>query len=110
VALAYKVTIFASINGLQFLTTICIYAHSPQQEHTLHAHTPAHTGEQWVSDVSIIHPGAATSRAAAAQTDGSAAARRDVEKTSQYRGYGAGCYHFVPLKVERPMAAWGNPS
>jgi hypothetical protein len=33
-------------------------------------------GEQWVGDVSIIHPGAATYRAAAAQTDGSSAARR----------------------------------
>jgi hypothetical protein len=57
-------------------------------------------GEQWVGDVSIIHPGAATYRAAAAQTDGSAAARRDVEKTSHYRRYGAGCYHVVPLTVE----------
>jgi hypothetical protein len=57
-------------------------------------------GEQWVGGVSIIHPRAATYCAAAAQTDGSAAARRDVEKTSQYQRYGAGCYHFVPLTVE----------
>jgi hypothetical protein len=35
-----------------------------------------------------------------AQTDGGAAARRDVEKTSQYRRFGPGCYHFVPLTVE----------
>jgi hypothetical protein len=32
-------------------------------------------GEKWIGDVSITHPGAATYRAAAAQTDGSAAAR-----------------------------------
>jgi hypothetical protein len=57
-------------------------------------------GEQWVGDVSIIHPGAATYRAATAQTDGGAAARRGVEKTSQYWRYGPGCYHVVPLTVE----------
>jgi hypothetical protein len=36
----------------------------------------------------------------AAQTDGAAAARRDAEKTTQYRGHGPGCYHFVPMTVE----------
>jgi hypothetical protein len=56
-------------------------------------------GEQCIGNVSIMHPGAATYRTAAAQTDGGAAARRDVDKTSQYGGYGPGCYHFVPLTV-----------
>jgi hypothetical protein len=66
-------------------------------------------GEQWVGDVSIIQPGAATHRAAAAQTDGSAAARRDLEKTSQYRRYGPGCYHFVPRRAHLPAPASAEP-
>jgi hypothetical protein len=40
-------------------------------------------GDQWIGDVSIIddiHPGVATYRAAAAQTDGGAAAHRDADK------------------------------
>jgi hypothetical protein len=41
-----------------------------------------------------------TYRAATAQTDGGSAARRGVEKTSQYRRYGPGCYHVVTLTVE----------
>jgi hypothetical protein len=44
-------------------------------------------GKQYVSDVSIIQPEAATYRAATAQTDVGAAARHDKDKTSQYRGW-----------------------
>jgi hypothetical protein len=57
-------------------------------------------GQQCVGDVSVIHPGASTYCAVAAKTDGGAAARRDAAKTALYRGYGAGCYRFVPLTVE----------
>jgi hypothetical protein len=53
-----------------------------------------------VGDVSVIHPGSATYCAAAAKTDGGAAARRDADKTSHYRRYGAGCFWFVPLTVQ----------
>jgi hypothetical protein len=53
-----------------------------------------------VGDVSVIHPGSATYCAAAAKTDGGAAAQRDADKTSQYRRYGAGFYRLVPLTVE----------
>jgi hypothetical protein len=57
-------------------------------------------GKQCVGDVSVIHLGSATYCAAAAKTDGGAAAQRDADKTSQYRRYGVGCYLFVPLTVE----------
>jgi hypothetical protein len=66
-------------------------------------------GEQWVGGVSITQPGAATYRAAAAQTDGSAAARRDMEKTSQYRRFGPGCYHFVLRRAHLPPPASAEP-
>jgi hypothetical protein len=67
--------------------------------------SPLFEGEWCIGNVSIMHPGAAMYRTAAAQTDGGAAARSDVDKTSQYqgspgvRGYGPGCYHSVPLRV-----------
>jgi hypothetical protein len=57
-------------------------------------------GQQCVGDVSVIHPGASTYCAVAAKTDGSTATRRDADKTALYRGYGAGCYRFVPLTVD----------
>jgi hypothetical protein len=57
-------------------------------------------GQQCAGDVFVIHPGASTYCAVASKTDGGTAARRDAAKTSLYRGYGAGCYHFVPLTVE----------
>jgi hypothetical protein len=57
-------------------------------------------GQQCVGDVSVIHPGASTYCAVAAKTDGGAATRQDADETALYRGYGAGCYRFVPLTVE----------
>jgi hypothetical protein len=53
-----------------------------------------------VGDVSIIHPGAATYRRAAAATAGAAAAIRDQQKRTQYRNYGDTAFRFVPLSVE----------
>jgi hypothetical protein len=70
-----------------------------QQEHAA-TRSSCLGGEQHIGDVSIIHPGAATYCAVPAQTDGGAAACCDAEKRYQYGGYGASCYHFVPLTVE----------
>jgi hypothetical protein len=57
-------------------------------------------GQQCVGGVSVIHPGASTYCAVAAKTDGGAATRWDADKTALNRGYGVGCYRFVPLTVE----------
>jgi hypothetical protein len=50
----------------------------------------------------LHHPPRSPYCAVAAKTDGGAAARvrRDADKTALYRGYGTGCYRFVPLSVE----------
>jgi hypothetical protein len=65
-------------------------------------------GQQCVGDVSVIHPGASTYCAVAAETDGGAATQRDADKTALYRGYGAGCYRFVPLTLEA-LSRLGKP-
>jgi hypothetical protein len=51
-----------------------------------------------VADVSIVHPGAATSMRAATQTHVAAAALPHAEQRAKY-GVGAGC--FAPLSTER---------
>jgi hypothetical protein len=53
-----------------------------------------------VADVSVVHPAAPTYVAAAAQTDGSAAAARDQLKRARYQSDDPAAYSFQPLSVE----------
>jgi hypothetical protein len=53
------------------------------------------TNELQVGDVSVVHPGAARYRRAAAAT-----AQRDAEKRARYRQDEWGAYLFTPLSVE----------
>ena len=53
-----------------------------------------------VVDVSVTHPAGAASRAAAANSDGAAAARRDAEKRRAYNRLEPNGYPFVPFSVE----------
>ena len=53
-----------------------------------------------VADVSVVHPAAPTYVAAAAQTDGSAAAARDQLKRARYQSDDPAAYAFQPLSVE----------
>jgi hypothetical protein len=50
--------------------------------------------------VSVVHPGAARYRRAAAVTPGAAAAQRDAEKRARYRQDEWGAYRFTLLSVE----------
>jgi hypothetical protein len=58
------------------------------------------TNELQVGDVSVVHPGAALYRRAAAATPGAAAAQRDAEKRAQYRQDEWDAYRSTPLSVE----------
>jgi hypothetical protein len=53
-----------------------------------------------VVDVSITHPSGVANRAAAATTDGTAAARRDREKRRTYGQLEPNGYPFIPFSVE----------
>ena len=53
-----------------------------------------------VVDVSVTHPAGAANRAAAANSDGAAAARRDAEKRRAYNRLEPNGYPFVPFSVE----------
>ena len=53
-----------------------------------------------VVDVSVTQPAGAANRAAAANSDGAAAARRDAEKRRAYNRLQPNGYPFVPFSVE----------
>jgi hypothetical protein len=65
------------------------------------------TNEHQVGDVSVVHPGAAPYRRAAAATHGAAAAQRDTEKRAQYEQDEWDAYRFTLLSVE-PLGAWAR--
>jgi hypothetical protein len=58
------------------------------------------TNEVQVGDLSLIHPGAAQYRRAAAATSGAAVGQRDNEKRAQYRQDEWDTYRFMALSVE----------
>jgi hypothetical protein len=62
-----------------------------------------------VVDVPITHPSGVANRAAAATTDGAAAARRDREKRQTYGQLEPNGYPFIPLSVET-YGRLGNPA